>query len=581
MKTGPQTWCAFGALFVLMVVCLSQGCSPKGLSPSEAGVLRVAAARIRGFDPVRAADVSTCMAVGKVYEGLMQYDYLARPYRLNPCLSGDFPTVSSNGLVYTFRIRRGIMFHDDPCFTNNQGGGRELVADDFVYSIKRLADVKCEASGYWTLRGRIEGLDDFRAASSTEQPTDYDYTVPGLTAPDRHTLRLVLTRPYPQLLWILAMPYLSAVPREAVEFYGDAFMRHPVGTGPFTLESWRRNYCREYVRNPAWHHRQNRQDDAPDDIPAATGVDRISAYIIDDPSTRWLMFLNGDLDLFTGISRDNWDAVMTPRGELVNSLLEQGIDMQTISGLDIYYIGFNMDDPVVGTNKKLRQAMSCAFNSAIWVRYFNERVQRATGPIPPGVAGTSDQALLPFDLERAKQLLAEAGYPEGLDPATGRRLQLTLELGKTSSDFKESTELLIEFMARLGVVIKPSYNNKPTFFKKIERREAQMFRLSWFADYPDAENFLQLFYSPNSSPGPNRVNYANPTFDKLYEQASMLQDSPARTALYRRMADIVSEDAPWIFMHYPVDYSLSRACLRNYHPHDFPYGMEKYYVVED
>jgi ABC-type transport system substrate-binding protein len=136
------------------------------------------------------------------------------------------------------------------------------------------------------------------------------------------------------------------------------------------------------------------------------------------------------------------------------------------------------------------------------------------------------------------------------------------------------------FMARIGVVVRPSYNNKPTLFKKIEKRQAQMFRLSWYADYPDAENFLQLFYGPNSSPGPNRVNYSNPAFDRLYERVRTMQDSPERTALYARMADMVIDDAPWIFMHHTVNYTLRHDWLRGYHPHDFPYGMEKYYWIE-
>ena len=560
--------------------------------------------RVRGFDPVRAGDVSSALAVGKIYEGLFQYAYTARPYRLEPNLALDFPEVSPDGRVYTFHLRPGVMFQPDPCFNPDRliGSGamtgvpadesaegpananpgtrppvpRELVAADLVYAIKRVADLKTESTGYWAFRDRIVGLDRFREASALDTPTDYDQPVAGLQAPDRYTLQVTLTGPYPQFLWILAMPYAYAVPREAVEFYGDGFAAHPVGTGPFKLAFWRRNYRLEFIRHSAWQPHPAAGVDLAEAFRFMP--DRIVEHVIGDSSTQWLAFLSGELDVFKEISRDNWDAVIDRDGGLSETLRHRGIRLHSISGLNVFYIGFNMDDPVVGHNRALRQALTCAFNTEQWVRFHNGRVTRAQGPIPPGVSGHEDgPGPFSFDLEKARRLLVEAGYPEGRDPATGRRLVLNLELGLTDTDFRESTELFIDFMDKIGVVIRPCYNNKPTFFEKVERRQAQMFRLSWFADYPDAENFLQLFYGPNASPGSNRSNYVNPGYDALYERARTMQDSDERTDLYRAMARQVIEDCPWIFMHHPVDYSLSQPWVENFFPHDFPYGMEKYY----
>jgi ABC-type transport system substrate-binding protein len=579
-----------------------QGCGPlqDDLFPdSSAGIvreLRMPASRIRGFDPARAADVSTARAVARIYEGLLQYDYRARPYRLQPLLAAEMPAVSGDGLTYTFKIRPGLYFQDDSCFTETGGRGRELVAEDFVYSLKRIADIKNGSTGYWAFRDRIPGLDAFRDASAMDAPTDYSMPVKGLQATDRYTLQIQLKRPYPQLLWVLTMPYAFVVAREAVDEYGEAFINHPVGTGPYVLEQWRRNYRVVFARNPVWARTGRDKEELvrlgaggspPSVVNAGSGngcfpwVERITGYVIGDPSTRWLSFMQGHLDLYSEISRENWEAVITAGRQLSDELYARGIRLESIPELNTYYIGFNMDDPVVGANRKLRQAMSYAFNTAEWLTYYNDRVVRACGPIPPGVAGSREGPIpYAFNLEKAAQLLAEAGYPAGQDPATGRRLELTLELGKTDTEMRESTELLMAFMARIGVVVRPSYNNKPTLFKKIEKRQAQMFRLSWYADYPDAENFLQLFYGPNSSPGPNRVNYSNPAFDRLYERVRTMQDSPERTALYARMADMVIDDAPWIFMHHTVNYTLRHDWLRGYHPHDFPYGMEKYYWIE-
>ncbi|MBM4143189.1 MAG: hypothetical protein FJ225_06320 [Lentisphaerae bacterium] len=558
---------------------------------------------IRGFDPVKAGDVSSSMAISKIYEGLLQYAYLARPYRLEPALAARMPDVSEDGLVYTFTVRRGIFFQDDPCFTQTGGRGRELAAEDFVYAIKRVADPKNEATGYWAFNNRIAGLDEFRAAAGAAKRTDYDAEVAGLRATDPYTLRIELKEPYPQLLWILAMHYAFAIPREAVECYGADFLNHPVGTGPFRLRAWKRNYRIEFERNPKWaetgrvelYPAEGAPGDAEAGLLADAGkpipfLDRIVQYVIEDASTQWLKFVTGELES-SGISRDNWDAVITSDRGLTESLRRMGVRLDTSPTLDVYYIGFNMDDPVVGRGadqaadlrrRKLRQALSCAFNSGEWVRFYNDRIVRAKGPIPPGVAGYDEKpSPYPFDLEQARRLLAEAGYPEGVDPSSGQRLRLVMELGSASDpDVRQSVELTVDFMRRIGVLIEPSYNNWPTFLGKMERRQCQLYRLGWVADYPDAENFLQLFYGPNSSPGPNHSNYGNPEFDALYEKVRVMADGPERTALYKRMADMVIEDCPWIFMHHPRSYGLHHHWLRNNKSHDFPYGMVKYVRID-
>ena len=552
---------------------LLAGCS---LGQREEGkrdeaIWRGQTARIRTLDPARAGDVASALAVSRLYEGLLQYAYAERPYQVEPLLAATLPLISADGLTYTFTLRPGVFFQDDPCFTGTGGRGRELEAADFVFSMKRIADAKNSSSGYWAFRGRIEGLDAFRADSSGTAPTDYSQPVAGLQAVDRYTLQIRLTQPYPQLLWVLTMPYAAAVPREAVAYYGAAFDRHPVGTGPFRLASWSPNYSIEYERNPKWM--------SPDG--ATPALDRIIQYVIGDPSTAWLMFLDGRLES-SPVSRDNWDAVVDERRQLRPELAARGIQLIQAPTLDLYYIGFNMDDPIVGSNPKLRQALTCAFNTEEWRRFYQDRVTRPDGPIPPGVAGAPDlPSPYPFDLPRARQWLAEAGYPDGVDSSTGRRLQLTLDLGQADNpEIRQSTDLFVQFMDRLGVVVTPIYNNWPTFLSRIERRQVQLFRLSWIADYPDAENFLQLFYSPNASPGSNRTNYRNPAFDRLYEQARGLADGAARDDLIRRMTTIVQEDCPWIFVHCPTAAVLLQPWVQNYRYHDFPYGMDKYYAVE-
>ncbi len=547
----------------LLISLLGAGCVREAAAPAD--TLNLVGARIGGFDPAKAGDFASASAYARVYEGLLQYDYEARPYRVIPALAAAMPEISADGLEYTFRLRPDARFADDPCFVATGGRGREVTAQDFVYSLKRVADAKVASSGWWAFSDRIEGLDEFRAASLGPEPTDYDRPVAGLTAPDAHTLRLRLKRPYPQLRWVLALHYAYAVPREAVEYYGDAFARHPVGSGPYRLAEWRPNYRMVFERNPA-----------ASDPPA---IGRIALHVVQDPTTQWLLFLQGRLDL-VAVSRDNWDAVFDERGELRPEVRRRGVAAERWPTLEVQYIGFNMDDPVVGPNRALRQALAWAFDGEAWSRFHGGRVMRPDSPVPEGIAGYAGlpAGAIGYDLDRARALLAEAGYPSGLDPRTGRRLQLTLEIADADRpEIRQSTDLFAQFMDRIGVVIQPSFNNRPTFFQKIARRQAQLFRLSWVADYPDAQNFLQLFYGPNASPGPNRTNYANAEYDRLYEQMRDLPDGPERTALCARMAEMVVADAPWLLIGRPIEVALRRERLENYRPHAFPYGMEKYW----
>ncbi len=581
---SPRMACA--GILLLAVLLSGAGCGPAA-SPKADDVptLRLTTARIRGFDPAHAADEASLLAAGRIYEGLLQYTYWDRPYRVEPLLAAEMPAVSADGLVWRFTLRKGIFFSDDPCFAATGGKGRELVAADVVYSLKRIADVKVGSGGYWTLRGRIAGLDEFREASRGGEPTDYDREVAGLRAAGPHVLELRLTEPYPQLPWVLAMPYAFVVPREAVEFYGAGFVNHPVGTGPYVLAAARQNYRYEYRANPKWAA-TGRGDTVPADAPTPDAgrplplTPRIVDSVVGDPSTAWLMFLAGRLDR-AAVSREQWDSILGPDRTLRPELAARGIALDQAPQLAVSYLAFNMDDSVVGTNKKLRQALACAFDADAWREFQNGRVLKPSGPVPPGVTGHREEPLpYSFDLARARHLLAEAGYPEGQDPATGRRLKLTLEIGAADNpEARQSAELVASFLDRIGVVLEPSYNNWPAFLKKIEQRQAQMFSLTWIGDYPDAQNFLQLFASENASPGPNRANYRSAEFDRLYRELASLPESPEREALCRAAAAVVLEDCPWILTGHPLAFSVRQARLRNFRPHDFPWGLEKFWRV--
>lgn len=594
----------FTKLIFLILVFFSFGCSnteTQNQDRDDEIISYTRTSRIRGLDPAISGEVSSSLAISKIYEGLLQYDYLHRPYKVIPLLASDMPTISDDGLTYIFKIRKGIFFQDDICFKN--GIGRELIAEDFVYSIKRVADVKNNSSGYWAFNGRIVGLDLFRELSESSKKTDYSLLVDGLKALDKYTLQIKLTSPYPQLLYILTMHYAFAVPFEAIDYYGKSFVNNPVGTGPYILESWKRNSRIEFVRNPKWNE-SNRFDfypkfgtkdqkerglliDAGEKIPF---VDRVIQYVIDDDTTQWMMFLSGQLGS-SGISRDNWDVVINTDKFLTQSLEKKGIKLNTSPTLTLSYIGFNWDDPIVGNvnnpkqsikNRKLRQALSCAYDFDKMNKFMNNRLYPINGPIPEPLSGhMKEKSEYSFNIEKAKKLLIEAGYPNGIDPNTGRRLELTIEVGSSGvGDTKQMLDLMANMFNEIGINLQPSFNTWPSFIEKLNRRQAQLYQLGWVADYPDAENFLQLFYSKNESPGPNHSNYLNKEFDRLYETIKTMHDTPERTILLNKMSKIIINDSPWIFLYQPLSFSLIHDWVKNYEYHAFPYGMNKFRNID-
>ena len=385
---------------------------------------------LKTFDPIHCSDLYSHMCQSQVYETLYEYKYLARPYDVQPCLAESLPEITDSGRVYRIRLKRGIRFADDPAFPG--GRGREVTAHDFVYSALRVADVRNQSSGWWIYEGKIVGLDAFRAASESLPPLPdsaypdlYRRPVEGLLAEDDRTLRITLTRPFPYFKYILAMAYAAVVAREAVEKYGDEFMSHPVGTGPFLLAEWRRGLRVDFVRNPAYRHglypAEGSADDSARGLLADAGkplpfLDRVELHIFEEDQPMILNYLRGRLDR-SPIPKDNYDAIVNPDKSLKAGYAGKGYTLVRDEDLDLTYTIFNMQDPVLGKSRRLRQAMTLAQDAEEIVRLlYNGRAVRAQSPIPPGLFGYDSAYRHPYqglDLPKAKAFLAEAGYPGG------------------------------------------------------------------------------------------------------------------------------------------------------------------------
>ena len=292
------------------------------------------------------------------------------------------------------------------------------------------------------------------------------------------------------------------------------------------------------------------------------------------------MLLTGQLDFLEQIDRNNMDIAIDPDMGLSPALKARGIQLFTSPTLKLYYLGINMDDPVLGKNKALRQAINAAFDTARWETYYRGRV-RALNTIAPPHLQDALQSPFPyaFNTEKARQLMVEAGYPGGINPATGKPLVLTVEVGNATQDTTESMELVASFLSSIGIKLEISVNTWQAMLEKVRLRQAQLFLMGWVGDYPDIETFMQLFLSRNQSPGPNRSNYVNPEVDRYYDIAVASQNPAEITTCWEKVQQIVLEDCPWVLLHYALDFSLVNERVLNYQPHNFPYGMEKYYRV--
>ncbi len=571
-------------LIILLLGLTFCGCG-RAKQPEAERVMHISAGgRVKSFDPALAEDLASRNLVACVYDTLLQYNYTARPYRLEPSMLEKMPEANRSMTTYTFKLRSDLYFRDDKCFAEMTRNKRRITSPDVVYSFLRIADARLHSPVFWIFRNRIKGIDRFRSETASLEPGDnaiYDRGIEGFEIIDDQTFRIHLNSPDPRFLYNLAIPYASIVSRRAVEYYGEAFMSNPIGSGPFILKRWIRDFRIELERNPEYRQEFFKEARNPADREKELPLmDRIVCYQVKQPFSAWLLFLQGRLDM-SAVEKDNLDSVVSGR-ELAPELRKRGIQLWQVPEFEIRYIGFNFTDPLLGRNEHLRRAISLAHNLETRLEHFNGQIVPANGPIPPGVAGFEEGFINSwnrFDLEAAREEMRLAGYPDGIDPATGKPLELSFDQAGNSSAYRQMAELMIRDMKQIGIEIKAELNNQPRFYQKLRNGQVQLFRLSWIGDYPDAENFLQLFYSKNAG-GSNRVCYRDPVYDKMFEEIINMPDSPARTEKYRQMARYLVDKCPWIFESHPIMFQLTYDWLENYRPHDFAFSCWKYLSLD-
>jgi oligopeptide transport system substrate-binding protein len=576
---------AIAAVFALI------GCrdSSSGEEPNEMVLHHALYTKIAALDPGNIRDVYSIMVCSQIFENLYQYHFLKRPYVLVPLLAEDMPQVSDDLLTYTIKIKKGVHFQDDKCFPASKG--RELRAQDFIFALKRIANIKYLSQNWSGYDNKIVGLDEFREyTKGCKKMEDVDFSRPveGLQTPDDHTLVIKLKKPWPQLVYALADISSSPIAKEAVDFYGKDITGHPVGTGPFKLKTWQRGSYIELVRNPAFRGELYPSEGEPGDAEAGylddagkimPFADKVVWTNIEEYQPAWFLFMQGKLDASV-IPKDNYGEAITESRELTPKMKELNIRLETFLDPSTFWLGFNMQDPILGKNKPLRRAISYAIDREGFIElFFNGRDLVAHGLIPPLMdsydPNVKENGYARYDPEQARLLLKEAEKIYG-----GNLPVLKIAMPGTGTFDHQLGQFLERSLTDVGLQVEVEYMDWPTYLQKINTRSEQMFCSGASASTPDSQDFLASFYSKYWAPGSNSFNYANPEFDKLYEKVEVMPQSPERCELYRKMELIVLEDCPAAFLNHRIGYVLIHNWYKNYKPHAFAYGLSKYRRVD-
>lgn len=607
--------------------------------------------RPKHLDPAVAYSSNEYGFICQIYEPPLQYHYLKRPYQLQPATAVELPEVryldqKGNRLPdsaepqdiayseYLVTIKAGIHYQPHPAFSRSPQGqflyhalnseqlaaintladfsvqqSRELLAEDYVYQIKRLAYPKTQSPIAELMAGYIDGFAEFAKQTASIEIKDLkNQAMRGVEAINAHQYRIRIKGQYPQFQYWLAMPFFAPMPWEADAFYAQPELKdknitldwYPVGTGPYWLEENNPNRRMVLSKNPNFHPDFYPSEGEPGDREAGwlddadkrlPFVDKVIYTLENETIPYWAKFLQGYYDA-SGIASDSFDQAVqfsvSGDPQLTPQMRDKQIQLQTSVATSLFYMGFNMLDPVIGGDseraRKLRQAISIAVDYEEFIAIFaNGRGVAAQGVLPPGIFGYQDGEAginpVVYDwqnaqpqrksIAKAKQLMAEAGYPDGIDPATGEKLLLYFDSTATGADDRPLMNWYRKQFDKLGIQLVIRGTDYNRFQEKMRSGAEQIFVWGWNADYPDPENFFFLLYGPNSKVqhgGENAGNYANPEFDRLFEQMRNMANGPQRQQIIDQMQRILRQDAPWLFGYYPKDFALLHSWYKNLKP---------------
>jgi len=562
---------ALRLLWLVVLMGAASAPSPTAAQADPNKVLRVAfPVAETGFDPQATNDLYSAFVERAIFDSPYTYDYLARPFKLVPNTAVALPEISADGRTWTFRIKPGIYFNDDPAF---KGQKRELTAADYIYSWKRVLDPKVRSQNLQTFDDLFEGSDAAIARAKETGKFDYDAPMEGLLALDRSTIRIRLKRPSYDLLSNLTTTAAAAVAREVIDAYGDAStwaMQNPVGTGPYRLKEWRRGQKIVLEANPGFRDVTfpDSSDPADREIVAKMKgkklprIGRVEITIIEESQPRLLAFEKGDLD-YVEVPNDLVWNVMGKDNKLLPRFAKAGIALARGVQPAVSYTYFNMEDPVVGgysTEKiALRRAIGMSYNVDEDIRVLRQgQGMPATQVVPPGVTGHDPKfsGHTKFDPAGAKALLDKFGYVDRdkdgwRDLPNGKPMVLKIAMTPSALD-RQRSELWQRDLTAVGIRVEFSNQKFPDLIKMALAGQLQAWGLGNISGTPDGYQFLGLLYGGFAGLS-NLSRFKQPDYDSLYDQSRSLPDSPERTKLFGEMTRIVAAYSPWMLNAYRIE----------------------------
>jgi len=507
---------------ILLVSLIFYSCKPKIKNQDKTVFKYNESSGIGTLDPAFARDQAVIWACNQLYNGLVQLD---DSMNITPSIAKSWE-ITENGTLYTFHLRNDVYFHQTEFFDFSIP--RKVIASDFVYSFSRILDPETASPGKWVfavIDTNISGKPDFKA-------------------PNDSTFSIKLSKTFPPFLGILTMQYCSVVAREVVEKYGKDYRNHPVGTGPFQFKYWKEGVKLVLTKNPTYFEFFQNQR-----LPF---IDAVAITFIVDKQSVFMEFVKGNLDFQSGIDASYKDELLTSSGTL-NLKYKNKFKLLTQPYLNTEYLGFLVDETKSNSStnplmkREVRQAINYGFDRVKMIRFLRNNIGTAarSGIVPQGLP-SFDTALVKgysYQPQKALDLLAKAGYPKGKGMPP-----ITLS---ASASYLDLCQYIQHELSKIGIEVKIEVNPPATQREMISQSKLTFFRGSWIADYPDAENYLSLFYSKNFCPnGPNYTHYKNAMFDLLYEKSQNEVNDSLRYIMYQKMDNLLMEDAPVVILYY-------------------------------
>ncbi|MEY2924489.1 MAG: hypothetical protein RLZZ337_1037 [Bacteroidota bacterium] len=485
-------------------------------SKSEKSVFRYnSSTGITSLDPAFARTQENIRAVNQIFNGLVQ---LNDSLQVIPSIAKNW-SISSDGKVYTFKLRNDVFFHNHKLFN---GRKRQVSASDFVYSFNRIISPKTASDGAWIFNGLIDTTTPFEAPNDT-------------------ILIIRLQKPFVPFLGMLSMAYCYVVPHEAVEQFGVDFGKNPIGTGPFMFGNWKDNIRLNLIQNPFYFESSTHRK-----IPQ---LEAISISFIASKQSELLEFIQGKLDVFTGLESSFKDEILTGEGSLKSKYNEK-FELTNAPFLNTEYLAFNTEyNNELIQNKDFRKAMSLAINREAMIKYLRNNIGNAAqgGFIPLGLPGYTAFLDAEYNPQKARELLQNINFD------LSRPIVLS-----TTKDYLDLCILVQKNLAEVGLTIKVDVIPSSLLKQQKSAGELSFFRSSWIADYPDAENYMACFYTKNKAPnGRNYTRFANDKFDRLYEAMIAESNVGTRAALFKQMEQILHNESPFILLFYDESIWLS------------------------